>query len=88
MKRMLFTIPDSLAKTLRDVVSAGERSKFVVRHIQIPLKKLEQDKVKKNKKTRSLYKPEFLKGLKKAERDVERGNVYTHEHIMKEFGLL
>ena len=88
MKRVLFTIPDSIAKTLRETVPAGERSKFIVRHIQIPLRELQEGKPKKQKKAFSIYKPEFLNGLKKAEEQVKNGQVYSEEYVMKEFGLL
>ena len=84
---MLFTIPDSVANTLQQLVPAGDRSKFVVRYIEIPLKELKKTK-KKSKKAVSIYKPKFLRDLKKAEEQAEKGHVYSEEYVMKEFGLL
>jgi hypothetical protein len=89
MKRMLFTIPDNIAHSIREFIPAGERSEFVVRYIQIPLRELQKKGGRKKKKsTASLYKPKFLKDLAKAERQADRGEAYTHEAVMKKLGLL
>lgn len=86
MKRLLFTIPDHVARDMQEFVPSGERSQFVVRYIEIPLQKLK--KQKKKKTPSSIYKTSFLRDLKRAEAQVKRGEVYSHEEIMKEFGLL
>lgn len=90
MQRMLFTIPDHIATALREEVPEGERSKFVISYIEIPLRKLKNKKKKKKKEKsmKDIYKPSFLRDLRKAERQAARGEVYSHEEIMKEFGLL
>ena len=85
MQRMLFTIPDNVASALREEVPVGERSQFIIRYIEIPLREL---KKKKKKKAQSIYKPEFLKSLKKAEKQALAGETVSHEVIMEEFGLL
>ncbi|MEK7523682.1 MAG: hypothetical protein AAB588_01500 [Patescibacteria group bacterium] len=86
MRRLLFTIPDNIASDLQELIPAGERSRFIVQHIEIPLKELQ--KKGKKKKVSSIYKPGFLKGLRKAEKQARRGEVYSEKEIMKEFGLL
>ncbi|MBI4995267.1 hypothetical protein HZC21_06575 [Candidatus Peregrinibacteria bacterium] len=86
MKRLLFTIPDNVAVSLKELVPAGERSKFVIKHIVVPLKELEKNKHKK--KATSKYKTQFLKNLAKAERQVKNGEVYTQEEVMRQLGIL
>lgn len=86
MKRLLFTIPDNIAHELQEFVPSGERSQFVVRYIEIPLQKLK--KQKKKKTASSIYKAKFLRELKEAQEQVKRGEVYSHEEVMKELGLL
>lgn len=86
MKRLLFTIPDNVAASLQELVPTGERSKFVIKHIVIPLKELEKNKNKK--KTMPKYKAKFLKDLEKAERQAENGEFYTQEEVMKQLGIL
>lgn len=86
MKRLLFTIPDNIANSFQELVPAGERSKFVIKHIVIPLKELEKSKHKK--KTMPKYKAKFLKDLEKAERQAKHGETYTQEEVMKQLGIL
>jgi hypothetical protein len=37
---------------------------------------------------KSIYKEEFLKSLEEAQEEVKRGEVYSQEEVMKEFGLI
>lgn len=87
MKRLLFTIPDHVARDMQEFVPSGERSQFVVRYIEIPLQKLKKQK-KKKKTASSIYKAGFLRDIKEAQEQVKRGEVYSHEEVMKELGLL
>lgn len=86
MKRLLFTIPDNIANSFQELVPAGERSKFVIKHIVIPLKELE--KTKRKKKVMPKYRAQFLKDLAKAEKQVKKGETYTQEEVMKQLGIL
>lgn len=86
MKRLLFTIPDNVAISLQELVPSGERSKFVIKHIVIPLKELE--KAKHKKKPTPKYRAQFLKDLAKAEKQVKKGETYTQEEVMKQLGIL
>lgn len=83
MERLLFTIPGPIAKQLKELLPSGQRSRFVVQHIEIPLKELQ----KKANKKKSPYKASFLKDIAKAKAQIKRGEVYSHEEVMKEFGL-
>lgn len=86
MKRLLFTIPDHVATSLQELVPSGERSKFVIRHIVIPLKELERAKHKK--KPTPKYRAQLLKDLAKAEKQIKKGEIYTQEEVMKQLGIL
>ena len=86
MKRMLFTIPDALANEFQQLVPQGERSNFIVRYLEIPLRELKLKK-KKNGGGKKLN-PKLIRDLEKSRQQAERGEVYSEEEVMREFGLL